>query len=189
MKKYLSILCALAMLSGMTGCSSSKNESKKNSTNITGKEIDYTTLDTTWECDYLKLSVNSNWKIDHNTTANSVFETFEISNSENSPFIFLYINYSSQWEKLNESESIDNWNKLKTFSANDNGSNEDMYENCEIVNSFTKNGQAYIVIVEDDNSEQIRFNADKIYGYFSFKKEQEPLVIEMIDTIEFMPLS
>lgn len=188
MKKYLSILCALAMLSGMVGCSSSKDESKKNSTNITSKEIDYTTLDETWECDYLKLSINSNWESKHDIIGDIVCEMFYTSDKATAPSIYLYINHSDLWKKKTESESIDYWNQLKELAINDSDSElED--ENSEITSSFVKNGQAYIIVSEGNGLESVYFYANEIIGHFQFYKEQESLVLEMIDTIEFMPLS
>lgn len=65
MKKYLSILCALAMLSGMVGCSSSKESSEsENSSSVTT-----TTTETTTE----KTQKKSNEK------RNVEFKTFSIS--------------------------------------------------------------------------------------------------------------
>lgn len=188
MKKYLSILCILVMLSGMAGCSLSKNESKKNSTNMTSEETDYVTLDSIWECDYLKLSVNSNWESKHDIIGDIVCEMFYTSDKATAPSIYLYINHSDLWKKKTESESIDYWNQLKELAIDD-GDSELEDENSEITSSFVKNGQAYIIVSEGNGFESVYFYANEIIGHFQFYKEQESLVLEMIDTIEFMPLS
>lgn len=62
-------------------------------------------------------------------------------------------------------------------------SNENNYE---ILDSFTKNNQAYIIIGNEELPLwNIHFSTDTVQGDFTYTSEDEETVRKMIETIEF----
>lgn len=177
MKKYLSIICALLMLTTLTSCGNSTSSSDSSEVS---KSI---VLDSVFENDYLKISVNSDWEESN--------DTFGHTN---------YIDW--QWEDENSSKH----NITLDITEDDSGkiSLEDFklaYENNEgymtakhmysfnfekdkLIDSFEENTQAY-VITGDARKHHIFFKTDTILGEFVYSSNDEEIIIDMIDSIEF----
>ena len=163
MKKALSVVLCAALLAPLASCSA--GSSKKEA------DIDYTTLDTTWECDYLKISTNSNWNVEDNLDYGSIISVHWDKNGT-SP-IFLTISYMEYYKKLTQYELIKKWEAEKHS------------EDASIDDTFVKNGQAYIVTKNKSDIKNIEFCADKLHGSFSFYADDEDYVLKMIDSIVF----
>lgn len=177
MKKYLSIFCAVMMLTALISCgdSSSISETPEMSESIV--------LDSVFENNYLKISTNSDW--------------------EESNDIFGHTNYIDwQWEDENSSKH----NITLDITEDDSGEisledfrlayeNNDGYmaskhmysfnfEKDKLIDSFEANTQAYI-ITGDTRKHNIFFKTDTILGEFVYLIKDEEIVMDMIKSIEF----
>lgn len=169
MKKYLSIICALLMLTTLTSCGNSTSSSDSSEVS---KSI---VLDSVFENDYLKIAVNDDWEEENRTN----YTEWEF---ENRDFIRLTI-------------SEDNSGKLSLKDFISAYENNDRYAiskympefDCEednLIDGFEKNNQTYIV-TESGKIHYIFFKNDIIFGYFTHSATEEEVVMDMIDSIEF----
>lgn len=157
MKKMLSFsLCFIMLFS-----SCSKKE--------TADEIDYTTINSSWECDYLKIGVNSNWNITENINGNYISVTWDRNGA--SP-IFCHFSYGEFFKKYTQNELIQKWKS-------------DEHSEDASFDTFVKNGQAYIITKDSSQFEGIEFHSDKLWGTFTFYSDYEDYVLKMIDSIVF----
>ncbi len=155
MKKYLSIFFTLMIIILTTSCSSNK-------------------LDTTWECDYLKIAKCSKWEEESEIDGNHVDIKWELDD-ESINTISLYLGKSISGK---ESQS-----DLQEFYERLNEKYEGEYE---IFDNFVKNGQAYVITGSKDSARRtVHFSAEKVEGDIYYSAEDEELVMKMIDSIEF----
>lgn len=154
------------------------------------KPVDYTTLDSTWECDWLKFSVNSNWDIDTDFGDDSATACISWSDNDRGYSINGYFYYDDYATKKTVSESKSSWEGTKKWVQEKD--DPDYLKDYYIEDAFVKNEQAYIVIASNSsNSKEISFYADKLYGSFhflSFDGESysiEDITMKMIDSLEF----
>lgn len=200
MKKFISLLACLSIILS-TACSSSdsstisEHDISEDSFNTASTSIinttevnnlvDYLTLDSTWECDWLKFSINSNWEVFDEFGGDSSFVGFSWEENGNKYAITGLFTHDDSRTKLTVSESVDLWEGTKEFGQEED---PDYLKDSFIKDSFVKNGQAFLVISDVDNI-RIMFFGDKLYGSLSFKASNsdtlESVVMKMIDSLEF----
>ena len=181
MKKLLSIPICLLLL---VNCSCSSKGKKE-------KEPDFKTLDASWECDYLKLNVNSNWEQNDSLSGDSTFASWNWTDANDYHSISFSVSHNSMYHKLTQSELISSFEESKSFFLNDDEFKNDKimleaYEDVEVSDSFVKNGQAYIVLEKTDNDyHKIKFEGESITGDFRYNISDEQIVLDIIDTLVF----
>ncbi len=150
MKKYLLILLTFITIVVTTACSSNA-------------------LDTTWECDYLKISICSKWEVHKDKiNGNSVDVSWKLDDK------------SLNTISIHLSKSI--------FGKQSQSDLQKRYDDRDekILDNFVKNGQAYIVIDSEEYSfRNICFSTDKVEGTIFYSAEDEEIVMKMIESIEF----
>lgn len=130
----------------------------------TEKEI---VLDTTWECDYLTIAKSSEWD-----------EQIKEDNDEISVFwydykISLFLGESTSSGKMSEEDLVKCYSDLQ-------------YDDYKILDTFEKNGQAYLIMgTESTGSRDLMFQTNKVNGTIYYSVEDEELIMQMIDSIEF----
>lgn len=132
-------------------------------------KIDYTTINSSWECDYLKIGTNSNWNVTENIDGSYISVHWDKNGA--SP-IFLNLSYGDFYKKLSQNELIQKW---KSEAHSEDAS----------VDTFVKNSQAYMIIKDNSQFENIEFHSDKLWGSFSFYSDYEDYVLKMIDSMIF----
>lgn len=178
MKKVISVLLCM-LIPVFTYSCSEKTQSKDTPKE---SEIDYNTLDSSWECDYLKIATNSNWNerdsIDGDTTS-------VIWDSNGASPIILILSYSPLFKKMTQSELI---NQYKNIKSSDN---DILQRNYVIEDTFVKNGQAYIVLSSEPENgfKDVEFQAEHISGKISFLESREDVIMEMIESIVFYDIN
>lgn len=181
MKKLISIPISLLML---FSCSCSSKPQKE-------KELDYKTLDSSWECDYLKFDVNSNWEHRDSLSGDSTFANWNWADEDDYHSISFSISHSSMFHKLSQTEMISDFEESKSLILNDDEFKNDNtmleeYQGVEVTDSFVKNGQAYIVLSKpDSDNRRIQFKGESISGKFRYNVSDEQIVLDIIDTIAF----
>lgn len=188
MKKMFAILSSAVLLTSLTACSEAAEPTNHKSK---VQEADYTTLDSSWECDYFKLGINSHWECSRSITDYSISATFDVD-SEYFSSIRLNILKYDNYHKLSESELISNWEKKRNDMLTDDLFKDDLtikeeYETFSVSESFVKNAQAYIFLSSTDDRflNRIEFQGDGFYGTFKFYKKDKDIVMSMIDSIVF----
>lgn len=197
MKRTLSVVLCAALLASLASCSEAaektdSKDSQKSRLQSTAENIDYTTLDTTWECDYLKLNINSNWEKSDYLSGDLTLADWNWSDKENEyHFISFTIRHDSTYKKLTQSEMISSFKNSKSLILNDDEFKNDSimleeYEGVEVADSFVKNGQAYIVLNKSgSNNRRIKFQGESFSGEFRYDLLDEQTVLNIIDTIVF----
>lgn len=181
MKKLISIPISLLMI---ISCSCSSKPQ-------TEKEPDYKTLDSSWECDYLKFDVNSNWEQSDYTSGDTTVADWNWTDKDDYHSISFSVTHNSMYHKLTQSELISDFEYLKSFFLNDDEFKNDKimldaYEGVEIADSFVKNGQAYIILDKSGSDyRRIEFKGESISGEFGYYSSDEQTVLDIIDTIKF----
>jgi len=192
MKKYLSFLCALLVLTSFASCgdSSSSSDSSEASESSISEEAteakDFTVLDSDWECDYLKIGTCSNWEGESKTSDDnfSVYWNWKDENSYHR--ISLYLDESMSG-KMSQSDLQELYSYMIADYQDVNSPDYDEnYKDVEILDSFTENGQAYIIVgPQNDGTCNIHFSTDIVQGSFYYFNDDEEIVRDMIETIEF----
>lgn len=171
MKKYLSIICVLLTLTAFTSCSNTSGNQSEVSKNIVSEN---SLLSSIFENDYLKIAKGSEWEEDIGVSDNitSIKWDWTDESSHNiSCFLMQYTSGKKSQEDLR-----------KEFSEN----GEYYVPDRIIFDSFEKNGQAYIVLgAKDSETREIFFITDKVLGKFVYSSDDEEILIDMIDSIEF----
>lgn len=190
MKRLFTTLAILSFMVACVSCSSDEKQSEQGMNNISSVDSEsLIELDSTWECDYFKMGINSKWNIDDSISDRYSTSTIEWEDEERFHVIFISFTNSSLYKKLTQSESIDEWEKLKYGMLNDSDSDEmtkEWYETRSVSDSFVKNGQAYIIIdIKDLDSKEIEFYSDSLHGTIRYYSDDEEIIMNMIDTIEF----
>ena len=187
MKKYLTIICVLLTLTAFVSCgdSTSSSDSSELESSISETATEETTepetkeinpiLDSVFENDYLKISVSSDWEESDSTLGDT---------------------YYTEWD-WKENDSLEHYILLDfTEDSSGNMSKEDLIKFCseneevfiapnsKIIDSFEKNNQAY-VITENTENRQIVFISDKVKGKIIYLPDDEDIVMDMIESIEF----
>lgn len=181
MKRLISIPISLLMI---ISCSCSSKPQKE-------KEPDYKTLDSSWECDYLKFDVNSNWEQSDSLSGDSTFASWNWADKNDYHSISFSVSHSSMYHKLSQAEIIESFENSKSYILSDDEFKNDNimleeYEGVEVVDSFVKNGQAYIVLGKpDSDNRRIQFEGESISGKFRYNTSDEQTVLDIIDTIMF----
>lgn len=181
MKKLISIPISLLIL---LSCSCSSNSKKE-------KEPDYKTLDSSWECDYLKFDVNSNWEPGDYTSGDVTVANWNWTDENDFHSISFSLTHNSRYHKLTQSEMISDFENSKSLILNDDEFKNDKimldaYEGVEIADSFVKNGQAYIILDKSGSDyRRIEFKGESISCDFGYYSSDEQTVLDIIDTIIF----
>lgn len=172
MKKYLSIICVLLTLTVFTSCgdSSSIAEIPEVSESIV--------LDSVFENDYLKISVNSDWK-ESNYAYNHGYTEWGL---ENRDFIRLAIDEDNSG-KVSLKDFISAYENNDGYMISKHMPEFD-FEKDNLIDGFEKNNQAYI-ITEAKKIHHIFFKTDTIFGHFTYSATEEEIVMDMIESIEF----
>ena len=166
------MLCTLAMLLSFASCGDSQENSSEQSSSISGsateKEI---ILDSEWECDYLKIAKSSEWEEDvkiEDDDANVYWDWYD-----DSPHIISILLGKSISGKMSQEDL------KKLFSGLE-------FDDYKILDSFEKNGQAYIIMGHEDTEDRmLYFSTDIVHGIIDYSVEDEEIVMEMIESIEF----
>lgn len=172
MKKRFSCIASVLIII-LSSCSTRQNQQSS--------KVDYDTLDSFWECDYFKISKNSNWNERENINGFMTSVYWDCNGSSQISITSAYNQFSF---KLTQNELIE---KIKGYQNSDDEIIREMYSDYEIEDTFVKNGQAYILLQPKDSKGRkiIEFNADKVNGSIYFYESQEDVVMKMIDSIEF----
>lgn len=177
MKRTLSVVLCAALLASLASCSeaSSKKEA----------DIDYTTLDSTWECDYLKIATNSNWHEYDSINGNLTLVDWSWGTEDNQHYADLSLSHNLEYTKLSQNEVTERWNNFKKFALDDDLLKDD-YKDDFIEDTFVKNGQAYLIIDKGKNDKkEIQFYAHDLHGTFSYNNADTEIIMRMIDSINF----
>lgn len=196
MKRTLSVVLCAALLASLASCSeaaekSGSKASQKSSSQSTAENIDYTALDTTWECDYLKFKVNSNWQGDDSLYNDLTLAHWYWGDNDVFHSVDFTLSHNSTYKKLAQSEMISEFEKSKSLILNDDEFKNDSimleeYENVDVADSFVKNGQAYIILNKSgSDNRRIKFQGESISGEFRYNISDEQTVLEIIDSIVF----
>lgn len=134
-------------------------------------------LDSNWECDYLKIATCSDWKEESKIVGESFSATWSLEDSNAYHFISLTLDESTMG-KMSQLDLKEYYEGYFDYTSNEN--------NYEILDSFTNNNQAYIVIGNEELPLwNIHFSTDTVQGDFTYTSEDEETVRKMIETIEF----
>lgn len=175
MKKLISIPISLLMI---ISCSCSSNSKKE-------KEPDYKTLDSSWECDYLKISTNSNWQEHDYINDNITNASWQWDVDDDTHYIDLDLYYDSVWDKLSQNELVKHWEDYKEYALADD-TLKSFFEGYYVEDSFVKNGQAYLIVAnENSDVKKIEFYTDNIHGTFRYHVPDNEIVLNMVDSIVF----
>ena len=180
MKTVVILITLAVFMIPLYSCSGKSDSSKE-------KDVDYTSLDSTWECDYLKLSTNSNWEVKDNFENDSASVEFSWMENDHRYSINCYFFHNDNFEKLTVSESEERWKELQKSVKEDS---DDYLKDAYIKDSFVKNGQAYLVTGGGPISDyEIEFYGNKLHGtlhfYPSDDKDLEQTVLNIIDSMTF----
>ena len=158
------------MLLSFASCGDSQENSSEQSSSISGsateKEI---ILDSEWECDYLKIAKSSEWEEDvkiEDDDANVYWDWYD-----DSPHIISILLGKSISGKMSQEDL------KKLFSGLE-------FDDYKILDSFEKNGQAYL-IMGDSEDKNLIFSNNKVEGNIFYSAKDEEIVMEMIESIEF----
>jgi len=184
MKKAMSIIFATALSLTLISCSEKAGNSKN--------DKDYTTLNSTWECDYLKIGTNSNWSEYDSLSDYSNYASWSWKDSSDEGHSCnLNLSHSSLYKKLSQSDAIKYWE----WSQNDFLTSEEFkgdqtitekYKDYFVEDSFVKNGQSYLIISKKGQPQKrIEFYAEGLHGDLSYNSDDEPLIMDMINSIVF----
>ena len=196
MKKYLSIICALLTLTAFASCgdnnsSSDSSEVPESSITETTTEIkDFTTLDSDWECDYLKIATNSNWKEQSELNGKMFDVGWDWSENDDDkdffPRIRLTVDGFSLGRKTQSELQAYGEEMVKDYTDPNSEYYDEYYKDYRVIETFTENGQSYLVMGDDSISlREIYFWTDDFWGYFYTSTNYEEIVRNMIETIEF----
>ncbi|PWJ13969.1 hypothetical protein [Ruminococcus flavefaciens] len=175
MKKLISIPISLLML---FSCSCSSKPQKE-------KELDFKTLDASWECDYLKISTNSNWQENDHINGDLTMASWIWGSEDDMHFIDFSINHDPSYDKLSQAEITEHWESFKEYALTDDAL-KSSYEGYFVEDSFVKNGQAYLITADgNSDNKRIEFYTDSLHGTISFHSIDNDVVMSMIDTIVF----
>lgn len=179
MKKYLSILCTLIAMMSFASCgdSSSIAETPEVSENIV--------LDSVFENDYIKISVNDDWKKSTETLDNTdyIYWSWEDENSSNHNITLDITENNSGRMSLEDFKSA----YYTDYRVHINGLrlfNNDKYQLSDI---FEVNNQAYLV-TKNNTKHCMFFKTDKIAGNFVYSiypNNDEEIIMDMIKSMEF----
>lgn len=172
MKKRLFYIASALIFFLLSSCST-QNQKKS--------EVDYDTLDSTWECDYFKISTNSNWNEKDSIDGFMTSVYWDCNGTSPISIITAYNQFSS---KLTQNELIE---QIKKYQSSDDEMFREMYSDYEIEDTFVKNGQAYILLKPKGSNgrKKIEFSADNLNGSIYYYESREDVVMKMIDSIEF----
>lgn len=204
MKKYLLTICGLAMIATLVSCGDNKKgSSASESTSVIGTTATETTavtttaiqrateesykdeeitLDSNLECDYLKVATCSEWQEKSKIEGDKFQVYWDWGDIDNGPYFF--INLELNKSMLGNMSQLDLQEYYEGLFEYCKENNEEI--NQSVLRSFSKNGQAYIILVsKKDLLRTIHFSTDIVNGYFTYSSECEDIVMDMIDSIEF----
>lgn len=134
-------------------------------------------LDSDWECDYLKIGTYSDWKEDSQMNGKSFTVIWNWEDSDVYHFISLMLDESSMG-RMSQSDLQEFYEEYFEYSSNEN--------NYKIIDNFMEDKQAYIVIGNEELPLwNIHFSTDTVQGDFTYTSQDEDIVRNMIETIEF----
>ncbi|MDE5936898.1 MAG: hypothetical protein K2G83_05795, partial [Ruminococcus sp.] len=129
------------------------------------------TLDSKWECKYLKIAKSSEWEEDikiEDDDVNVYWDWYD-----DSPHMIAILLGKSISGKMSQEDLRICYTGLE-------------YDDYKILDSFEKNGQAYIIMGDSESENRdLMFSTDTVDGTIYYSVEDEELVMKMIDSIEF----
>jgi hypothetical protein len=178
MRKILALVSA-ALLVSSCSCSA-----KNASSEVSDSNVDYYTLDSTWECEFLKFPINSNWEVEDEFKDSTASVFFSWKEDDKNYSIHGYFSHHDSFGKKSVAESEKNWEELISDMQKDD---PDYYKDAVIEDSFVKNGQPFLVISGGDLSlKEILFYGDTTNGtFYIYNEETESTVMDMIDGMTF----
>lgn len=178
MRKILALVSA-ALLVSSCSCSA-----KNTSSEVSDSNVDYYTLDSTWECEYLKFPINSNWEVTDEFKDSTAYVYFSWKEDDKNYSIHGFFSHHDSFGKKSVAESEKFWEELIGDMQEDD---PDYYKDAVIEDSFVKNGQPFLVISGGDLShKEILFYGDTTNGtFYIYNEETESTVMDMIDGMTF----
>lgn len=160
-KKFALIIVFLVSLCFLTSCTPSHNSMSR--------------LNSSWECEYLKLKTSKRWAQSDGSVNSTAYASWWWDDKDGKNQIKLTVRNFSFCEKLDRDEAEAEYNRSKKA--------DDMH----VEKKFVSNGQAYLIIAKplNGNTKKIIFYADKLEGEFEFTYYDESIVKKMIDSITF----
>ena len=150
------------------------NISESSADDVSEKSVE---LDSDWECDYLKIGTCSDWEEDSKMNEKSFTAIWNWEDSDVYHFISLTLDESSMG-KMSQSDLQEYYEEYFKYYSNEN--------NYEIIDNFMEDKQAYIVIGNEELPLwNIHFSTDTVQGDFTYTSQDEEIVRNMIETIEF----
>lgn len=185
MKKLLSTICALMLMTSFVSCGDSQKSSSEPSSSVS--KIEYVK----YETDYLSFEHPSNWDIEKSSSSSGSMDSLTI-NADGCLILFNYSISDLLYEKLTTAELKEKWEEEAESLKNESDEDyeflyKERYENKEITKDFVKNGQAYILVTDNVNtSEYIEFQGNGINGHINFYSDDaEDKIMSILDTIQF----
>ncbi|MDE6834927.1 MAG: hypothetical protein K2J39_11890 [Ruminococcus sp.] len=182
MKKYLSIICVLLTLTAFASCGGSISSSIVGTPEVSESVV----LDSVFENDYLKISVSSDWEESTETLGKTDYIDWSWE-SENSSGHNISLDITEDYSgKVSLEDFMSAYNDEKHITG--------MYlfdfEKDKLIDSFETNNQAYVVTGNAGHTghHSIFFKTNKISGKFFYSSDDEEIVMDMINSIEFKPL-
>ncbi|MDE5582484.1 MAG: hypothetical protein K2J08_02090 [Ruminococcus sp.] len=182
MKKYLLVICVLLTFTAFASCGDSNSSIAE-----TPEVSESVVLDSVFENDYLKISVNSDWE---ESTDNIGHENYIDWKWENEDF-------SSHGIRLTFTEDDSGKVSLEDFiSAYENNDgymplskhmSDFNFEKDKLIDTFEHNNQAY-ALTGNIETHRIFFKTDAISGNFTYSVNDEVTIMDMIESIEFKKL-
>lgn len=140
--------------------------------------IDYKTLDTKYENDYMSFSINGNWEQKNSGDIHS-FNWMEKGVIKHR-ISFSYIYNSDIYQRKTTEELVED------LLEHNKRLDEDSFRYYNKHETFVKNGLPYIVSWRDGESKRnLRFISNGVNGSFYFDEIDESIVIDIVSSIEF----
>lgn len=175
MKKHLIIICALLVLTAFASCGEVPVESSK--------IVEEVILDSVFENDYIKISVNDDWEESTETLSKTEYINWSWENENSSKHnISLGIE-----EDYSGKVSLDDFLSAYNSETYIDNIYPFQFEKDNLIDSFEENNQTYVV-TGSENYHNIFFKTNRISGKFSYSSDDEEIVIDMIESMEFKKL-
>lgn len=176
MKKYLSIFCAVMMLTALASCGNSISSS--DSSEIPESSILETLTEKDTEATTQKQSYDLDSNIKFNIASLSISSSFEIEhNEENGNHAYLH----TSWEDNSKHHELIFYFYKDPESYKRSGS----FDENNIIDTFTINGNKCMVDPDAYIPTTIFFTNEKASGRIHYDDEDEELVKQIIETFDF----
>ena len=184
MKKHLTIICALLILTAFVSCGDNSSDSFETYNSIISEN---SVLNSVFENDYLKISVNSDWEesTDNIGSKNSISWKWENEDFSSHGIRLTFTEDDSGKVSLEDFISAyENNDGYMPLSKNMSDFN---FEKDNLIETFENNNQAY-ALTGNIETHRIFFKTEAISGNFTYSVNDEVTVMDMIESIEFKKL-